>query len=174
MLSFLAIIIFIFITINHIISLIQTNLFLGHVCGKFNLMVLLSFCLFFPILSLALLIKVLLIKKAIKSFLPQLDATTWNLKAPLREQKTVWNTHFRQWENVKIHNLYLLVVDWIFSLTFFVGSFEICYSFVGFLYVYCLIHQSVVVFCLVFLCKRAGQFFSNIHVSFVLCGRSAV
>ena len=53
-------------------------------------------------------------------------------------------------------------------------SFEVCYSFVGFLYVYYLILQSIVVFCLVFLHKSAAQFFSNVHVSFVFCGRSAV
>ena len=41
------------------------------------------------------------------------------------------------------------------------------------LYVYCLIHQSVVVFCLVFLRKSAPQFFSNVHVSFVFRGRIA-
>ena len=48
----------IFITINHIISLIQTNLFLGHVCQCC-----LAFAYFFANFSLALLIKVLLIKK---------------------------------------------------------------------------------------------------------------
>ena len=42
-----AIIIFIFITINHTISLMQTNLFFRHVCQKFSLRVLLSFCLIF-------------------------------------------------------------------------------------------------------------------------------
>ena len=73
-----------------------------------------------------------------------------------------------------INNVYLLIADWIFSLTFFVGSFEVCYSFVGFAYVYCLIHQNVVVFCLVFLRKSAAQVFSNVHVSFVFRGRSAV
>ena len=41
------IIIFNFITINHIISLTQKNLFFGHTCQKFNLRVLLSFCLIF-------------------------------------------------------------------------------------------------------------------------------
>ena len=44
---YFAIIIFIFITINHIILLIQANLFLGHVCQKFGLSVLLSFSLSF-------------------------------------------------------------------------------------------------------------------------------
>ena len=39
--------IFIFITINHITSLMQKNLFFGHVCQKFFLRVLLSFCLIF-------------------------------------------------------------------------------------------------------------------------------
>ena len=43
-LIYFAIIIFIFISINHIISLIQTNLFVGHVS---NLRVLLSFWLIF-------------------------------------------------------------------------------------------------------------------------------
>ena len=38
---------FIFSTINHKISLIQTNLFFGHICQKFSLRVLLSFCLTF-------------------------------------------------------------------------------------------------------------------------------
>ena len=46
-LIYFAIIIFIFISTNHIISLIQTNLFVGHVCQKFSLRVLLSFCLIF-------------------------------------------------------------------------------------------------------------------------------
>ena len=41
------IIIFIFIITNHIISVIQPNLFFGHVCQKFSLRVLLSFCLNF-------------------------------------------------------------------------------------------------------------------------------
>ena len=41
------IIIFIFITINHIISLMQTNLFLRHVYQKFSLRMLFSFCLNF-------------------------------------------------------------------------------------------------------------------------------
>ena len=50
--------------INHIISLIQTSLFFGHVFQKFGVRVLLSFCVIFPSISLTLLIKVLLIKKA--------------------------------------------------------------------------------------------------------------
>ena len=41
------IIIFIFITFNYIISLRQKDLFFGHVCQKFSLSVLLSFCLIF-------------------------------------------------------------------------------------------------------------------------------
>ena len=41
------IIIFISITINHLISLTQKKLFFGHVCQRFNLRVLLSFCLSF-------------------------------------------------------------------------------------------------------------------------------
>ena len=73
-----------------------------------------------------------------------------------------------------INNVHLLVVNWIFWLTFFVRGFEVCYSFVEFVYVYCLIHQSVVVFCLVFLRKSAAQFFIKIHVSFLFRDRSAV
>ena len=50
--NYFAIIIFIFVTINHIISLIQTNLFFGHVYQKFSLRVLfsllLNFCRFQP------------------------------------------------------------------------------------------------------------------------------
>ena len=38
---------FIFITINDIISLTQANLFIGHVCQKFSLRVLLNFYLTF-------------------------------------------------------------------------------------------------------------------------------
>ena len=53
--------IFIFIIINHIIPLKQTNLFLGHVCQKLGLRVLVNFCLFFcqfqPGVSYVLLIK---------------------------------------------------------------------------------------------------------------------
>ena len=52
-------------TINHIILLIQTILFFGHVLQKFGIRVLLSFCVIFPSISLTLLIKVLLIKKPI-------------------------------------------------------------------------------------------------------------
>ena len=40
-------IIFIFITINHIISVIQTNLIFKHVCQKFKLRILLTFFLNF-------------------------------------------------------------------------------------------------------------------------------
>ena len=43
----LTIIIFIFIKVNYTISVIQTNLFLGHICQKFSLRVLLSSCLIF-------------------------------------------------------------------------------------------------------------------------------
>ena len=39
--------IFIFITINHITSMIQTSLFFGNAFQKFSLRVLLSFCLIF-------------------------------------------------------------------------------------------------------------------------------
>ena len=45
--NILFIIIFIFITVNHIISLTQINLVFGHVNQNFSLRVLLSFCLFF-------------------------------------------------------------------------------------------------------------------------------
>ena len=55
--------IIIFITINQIISVILACLFFGHVCQKFNLRVLLRFYLNANF-SLALLIKVLPIKKA--------------------------------------------------------------------------------------------------------------
>ena len=41
------IIIFICITINHIISLADKTLFFGHVCQKFSLSVLLRFCLIY-------------------------------------------------------------------------------------------------------------------------------
>ena len=44
---YFAIIILIFITINHIISLIQTNVLFGHVYQKFSLRLLLSLCLIF-------------------------------------------------------------------------------------------------------------------------------
>ena len=44
---YFAIMIFIFIAINHIISLKQANSFFGHVCQKFSHRVLLSFCLNF-------------------------------------------------------------------------------------------------------------------------------
>ena len=54
------------------------------------------------------------------------------------------------------------------------GSFEVCYSFAGFAYLYCLINQSVVVFCLVFFRKSTAQFFSNVHVSFLFRGKSTV
>ena len=77
-----------------------------------------------------------------------------------------------------IHNVYLLVIDWIFSLTFFVWSFEVGHSFVEFVYAYCLIHQSA----FVFRGRSAFQIFffffffvfvnfsdfSNVRVSFVL------
>ena len=42
-----AIIIFISITITHVTSLIQTNLFFGHVCQKSSPRVLIRFCLIF-------------------------------------------------------------------------------------------------------------------------------
>ena len=61
---FFSFIIFIFITINHIISLKQKTFFTGHVSLKFSLRLLLSFFLiFFASFSLVLLLKVLVIKK---------------------------------------------------------------------------------------------------------------
>ena len=55
---------------------------------------------------------------------------------------------------------FILVSCWLNTfVTFFVGSFEVCYSFFGFVYVYCLVHQSAVVFCFVFCHKSAAQFF---------------
>ena len=57
---------FIFITINHIISLKQINLFFGHFCQKYNLRVLISFCLLFSNFSLLLFTKVLIIKKSVQ------------------------------------------------------------------------------------------------------------
>ena len=71
-----------------------------------------------------------------------------------------------------VNNVYLSVVDWIFSLIFFMESFEVCYLFDGFVYVYCLFHQIVVVFCYVLHCRNVVQFFvfvnfSNVHVCFV-------
>ena len=55
---YFSIITFTFITIKDIIWLTRTNLFFGHVCQKFNLRMLLSFCLFFANFSLVLLIYV--------------------------------------------------------------------------------------------------------------------
>ena len=46
---------------------------------------------------------------------------------------------------------YLSVFAWIFSLTFLLGSFKVCYSFVRFVYVYSWVHQCVVLFCFEFL-----------------------
>ena len=45
--NYFGIIIFVFVAINHIISLIQTNLFFGYVCQEFSLRVLLNFRLNF-------------------------------------------------------------------------------------------------------------------------------
>ena len=78
-----------------------------------------------------------------------------------------------------INNVYLSDVDWIFSLISFVGIFEVCYSFVGFMYVYYMVHQTVVVFCFKLRRRSAVQFFvfvtvSNVHVCFVFRRRSAV
>ena len=58
-----------FITINQlrlqIISLIQTNLVFGHICQKFRLRVLLSFCLIFCQFQPGIAYKVLLMKKSV-------------------------------------------------------------------------------------------------------------
>ena len=56
-------------------------------------------------------------------------------------------------------------------MKFFVWSFEVCCSFVGFVYVYCLVQQGIVVFCFVFRRRSAAKFFvfvtfSNIKSSF--------
>ena len=69
-----------------------------------------------------------------------------------------------------------LLTEYIIS---FEGNFEVCYSFVGFVYVYCLVHQSVVVFCFVLRRKSTVQFFvfdsfSNVHVYFVLRRKGAL
>ena len=72
-------------------------------------------------------------------------------------------------------NKCILVRCWLnIFVNFLFCSFAVGYSIVRFVYVYCLIHLSVAVFCLVFLPKSAAQFFSNVHVSFVFRGRSAV
>ena len=62
---YFSIITFTFITIKDIIWLTRTNLFFGHVCQKFNLRMLLSFCLFFANFSLVLLISVAYRKKRV-------------------------------------------------------------------------------------------------------------
>ena len=62
--NILFIIIFIFITVNHIISLTQINLVFGHAYQNFSSGCCLAFACFFANFSLVLLIKVLLIKKA--------------------------------------------------------------------------------------------------------------
>ena len=62
---YFSIITFTFITIKDIIWLTRTNLFFGHVCQKFNLRMLLSFCLFFANFSLVLLISVAFRKKRV-------------------------------------------------------------------------------------------------------------
>ena len=69
-------IIFTFITINHIISLTQESLFIGHVCQKLSLRVLLSFCLIFASFNLALVLKALRVvaqywRKPLCRFIPQ-------------------------------------------------------------------------------------------------------
>ena len=55
-------------------------------------------------------------------------------------------------------------------------SFEVCYTFAGFVYVYCLVHQSLVLFCFVFRLRSAVMFFNfcKIHFCFVFHRRSAV
>ena len=62
---YFSIITFTFITIKDKIWLTRTNLFFGHVCQKFNLRMLLSFCLFFANFSLVLLISVAYRKKRV-------------------------------------------------------------------------------------------------------------
>ena len=62
--NILFIIIFIYITVNHIISLTQKNLFFGHAYQNFSSGCCLAFACFFANFSLVLLIKVFLIKKA--------------------------------------------------------------------------------------------------------------
>ena len=54
------------------------------------------------------------------------------------------------------------------------GSFGVCYSFVGFAHVYYLVHQGVVIFCFVYHGKSGAQFFSNVYVCFVVCQRISV
>ena len=76
--------------------------------------------------------------------------------------------------HIVLHSSNFSVTDFSVSVFGFVRSFEVCYSFVGFVYIYYLIHQSVVVFCLVLFRKSVAQFFSNVYASFVFRGRSAV
>ena len=62
--------------------------------------------------------------------------------------------HFSPFESLSVAIAYML--------NFF------CYSFVGFVYVYCLIQQSVVVFSFVFRRRTAVQFFVLVNFSNVL------
>ena len=75
-----------------------------------------------------------------------------------------------------VNDVYFSVVDWIFWLIFLVRSFDVCYTFAGFVYVYCLVHQSLVLFCFVFRLRSAVMFFNfcKIHFCFVFHRRSAV
>ena len=65
------IIIFFFITIGHIVSLTQKNLFFGYVCQKFSLKVLLSFCLIFCQFQLGVAYNGIAYQKSMYRFLTQ-------------------------------------------------------------------------------------------------------
>ena len=66
---YFSIIIRVFITINHAISLKQTNLFFGHACQKFSVRVLLSFCLIFGQFQPGVTCKSVAYKKSVYLFL---------------------------------------------------------------------------------------------------------
>ena len=68
-LIYFSIIIFIFIIINHIISLKKTNLFFGQVCQNFSLRVLLSFCLVVCQFESGVAYKRVAYKRSVHSFL---------------------------------------------------------------------------------------------------------
>ena len=65
--------------------------------------------------------------------------------------------------------LYCMFLLYVFYLGVGFSNF-FCYSFLGFAYVYCMVHQSVllVVFCFVFRLKSAFQFFVFVNLSNVL------
>ena len=65
---YFSIIVFIFITINHIVPLKQTNFFFKHACQKFRLRLFLSFCLVFSQLWLGVAYESVAYKKACVSF----------------------------------------------------------------------------------------------------------